>query len=188
MDFLEEDTITIPSQKFALISIVSPQSNQKANISAMKIKGVFEHKEDAQKYVSKLMQHDDTYDIYLVDMYKWLAVPPDVTSIEGQVHQEKQLNDIIQGHKEQQLLAKSHFEERKRFEVEKKLEKRLEELKNGGSSEIDPSLVIKQEDLQDLVWKPGKPLSEEEFKKMRDNNEDVEVITVPTDVKGKSPM
>lgn len=187
MDFLEEDTITLPSQQYALISIVSPQSNQKANVTALKIKGVFEHKEDAQKYVSKLMKHDDTYDIYLVDMYKWLAIPPDVSSIEGQVHQEKQLNDIIQGHKEQQLLAKSHFEERKRFEIEKTLAKRLEALKNGESSSSDSSLVIKEEDLKDIAWKPGKPLSEEEFNKLKET-ESVDVIKVPTDIKGKKPM
>ena len=186
MDFLEEDTITIPSQNYALISIVSPQSNQKANITALKIKGVFEHKEDAQKYVSKLMQNDDTYDIFLVDMYKWLAIPPDLSSIEGQVHQEKELNEIIQGHKEQQLLAKSHFEERKRYEIEKQLEKRLESLKAGESSSSNTNIELKEDDLKDIAWKPGKPLTEEEFNKLKEN-ENVEVIKVQNDVKGKSP-
>ena len=104
MDFLDEDTVTIPSQNYALISIVSPNSTQKSNVTALKIKGVFEHREDAQKYVQKLMQIDDTYDIFLVDMYKWLAIPPDMCSIDAQVHQEKQLNDIIQDVLNQELL------------------------------------------------------------------------------------
>ena len=170
MDFLDEDTQTLAGQKFALISVVSPQSNQKSNICAMKIKGVFEHREDAECYVKKLMQLDNTFDIFLVDMYKWLAIPPNIESIEAQEHQEKELNDIIKGHKEQQILAKSHFEERKRFEIEQQLKKLT-------SANIDSNV-----DLSDLRFKIGKPLSEEDFKQL--NSEQSLII----DTKGKQKI
>lgn len=119
-DHLEEDFIQIPSQKYALISVVSPTSTQKFNHCALKIRGVFSTKEDAEHYVKRLMQADDTFDIYLVDMYKWLPIPPDNDKIDDIVHQEEMLNEIVQGHKESQLQAKQHFEERKKEAMEVK--------------------------------------------------------------------
>lgn len=113
IDHLEEDFIQIPSQRYALISIVSPQSNQKYNSCALKIRGVFATEEEGRRHADKLAKMDTTFDVFLVDMYKWLPIPPDADKIDDQVYQEKMLNDIIQGHKEQQLLVKQHFEERK---------------------------------------------------------------------------
>ena len=113
IDHLEEDLIQIPSQRFALISIVSPQSNQQYNSCALKIRGVFATEDEGRRHADKLSKMDSTFDVFLVDMYKWLPIPPDADKIDDQVYQEQMLNDIIQGHKEQQMLVKQHFEERK---------------------------------------------------------------------------
>lgn len=113
IDHLEEDLIQIPSQRFALISIVSPQSNQQYKSCALKIRGVFATEEEGRRHADKLSKMDSTFDVFLVDMYKWLPIPPDADKIDDQVYQEQMLNDIIQGHKEQQILVKQHFEERK---------------------------------------------------------------------------
>jgi len=118
VDHLEEDFVQIPSQQYALISIVSPTSTQQHKACALKIRGVFSTKEDAQHHVKRLQQADNTFDIYLVDMYKWLPIPPNDDAIQDKEYQETMLNDIIQGHKEQQLRAKQHFEERKRESLE----------------------------------------------------------------------
>ena len=112
-DHLEEDAIQIPSQRFALISVVSPQSNQKHTTCALKIRGVFATEEEGRRHADKLSKMDSTFDVFLVDMYKWLPIPPDTDLIEDKVYQEKVLNDIIQGHKEQQVLVQQHFEEQK---------------------------------------------------------------------------
>jgi len=45
-------------------------------------------------------------------MYSWLLLPPDPELIK-QEHIDKKLNEIISGHRESQLKAKMHFEERK---------------------------------------------------------------------------
>ena len=112
-DYLEEDLIQIPSQRYALISIVSPQSTQKYNSCALKIRGVFATEDEGRRHADKLSKMDTTFDVFLVDMYKWLPIPPDTDLIEDKVYQEKVLNDIIQGHKEQQVLVQQHFEEQK---------------------------------------------------------------------------
>jgi len=135
IDHLEEDFIQIPSQKYALISVVSPKSTQKHSVCALKIRGVFSTKEDAEHYVKRLMQADDTFDVYLVDMYKWLPIPPENDMIEDKVYQEEMLNEIIQGHKESQLQAKQHFEERKKDSL------KIRNTDEGGpSSNVDESV------------------------------------------------
>lgn len=127
IDHLEEDLIQIPSQRFALISIVSPQSNQKYQSCALKIRGVFATEEEGRRHANKLAKMDTTFDVFLVDMYKWLPIPPDTDHIDDQVYQDKMLNDIIQGHKEQQLLVKQHFEERKMESMMQRIEPIVEE-------------------------------------------------------------
>ena len=113
-DHLDEDFIKLSGQNFALISVVSPSSSQKHDVCAMKIRGVFDTKEDAQHHVKRLMQSDSTFDVFLVDMYKWLPIPPDNSKIDDAVYQEDVLNDIIRGHREEQLRVKEHFDERKK--------------------------------------------------------------------------
>ena len=110
---LEPDTITIPGQNYALISVVSPTSNQKHKECALKIKGVFDTVENAQNWAKKLQQVDGTFDIFLVKLYEWGPIPPNLDMIENQQYQEEVLNEIIQGHKDEQIRAKQFFNEHK---------------------------------------------------------------------------
>tara|TARA_B110000008_G_C16900886_1_gene536689 strand:+ start:244 stop:918 length:675 start_codon:yes stop_codon:yes gene_type:complete len=111
---VDKDSFTIPGQNYALISIVSPETTQKTkDFSAIKIKGVFDKIDDAREHADKLQKLDPTFDIYVVEMYSWLLVPPDPELIE-QVHVDTKLNEIIAGHRESQLKSKMYFEERKR--------------------------------------------------------------------------
>lgn len=112
-DHLETDPITVPGQNYALISIVSDQSNQKHDKCGVKIRGVFNTKEDAQHHAKKLQALDQTFDVFLVEMYKWLLVPPDISKIDEQHHADEILNNIVQTHKEEQVKAKQLYEERK---------------------------------------------------------------------------
>jgi len=96
---------------------VSPQGGQKSENICLKIKGVFNTLDDANKHAEMLQKIDSTFDIYVVEMYSWLLVPPDPTLIE-QKHVDSKLNEIIGGHRESQLKAKMYFEERKRELIE----------------------------------------------------------------------
>lgn len=113
IDHLEEDLIQIPSQRYALISIVSPQSNQKFDTCALKIRGVFATEDEAKRHATRLSKNDTTFDVFMVDMYKWLPIPPSTDLVEDRVYQDERLNDLIQGHKDQQMLVQQHYEERK---------------------------------------------------------------------------
>ena len=110
---VDTDINTVPGQNYALISIVAPSSNQKADNICLKIKGVYDKLPDARKQAELLQKMDDTFDIYVVEMYKWLLVPPNPELLE-QIHVDNKLNEIIGGHREDQLKSKMYFEERKR--------------------------------------------------------------------------
>ena len=110
---VDKDSEKISGQNYALISVVSPQGNQKSENICLKIKGVFNNLEEANKHAEMLQKIDSTFDIYVVEMYSWLLVPPDHSLIE-QKHVDSKLNEIIGGHRESQLKSKMYFEERKR--------------------------------------------------------------------------
>lgn len=114
---VDKDSEKVAGQNYALISVVSPQGGQKSENICLKIKGVFNSLDDANKHAEILQKIDSTFDIYVVEMYSWLLVPPDPTLIE-QKHVDSKLNEIIGGHRESQLKAKMYFEERKRELIE----------------------------------------------------------------------
>lgn len=118
IDYLKQDdeSMQIPGQKYALISVVSPTSNQKNDTCGVKIRGVFETIGEAKKQAEMLSKQDSIFDVYLVELYKWLPIPPDNDMIKSQEYQDEVLNTLIQGHADEQIRAKQFFEERK-YEV-----------------------------------------------------------------------
>lgn len=122
IDFLKGDNNLLSGQKYALISVVSPESNQKNKTCAVKIKAVFESVEEAQIHAKKLQKEDSVFDIYLVEMGKWLPIPPDAEHIDSQVYQDGMLNDIIKSHVDEKERARHFFEERKQELVDGKLD------------------------------------------------------------------
>ena len=135
-DFLTEDPIKIPKQNYALISVVSPSSSQQYVSCALKIRGVFSTEKEAQKHANTLMQLDSNFDVFLVEMNKWLPIPPDMDKIEDQVYQNKKLNELIQGYHEEQFKSKQYFESRKQEEIEDAI-RRLQEEKTKNEEKIE---------------------------------------------------
>ena len=113
VDYLQADSLQIPGQKYALISVVSPSSSQKNDTCGVKIRGVFETVEEANIQAKKLSQVDPLFDVFLVELYKWLPIPPDKEMIQNQEYQDEVLNSIVKGHADEQIRAKEFFEQRK---------------------------------------------------------------------------
>ena len=130
-DYLDEDVITVPAQNFALLSFVGPDQRQKNERMGMKIRGVFNTREDADAHIKKLRRFDTQMDIYLVDMYRWVLIPPPSNPLELEhadvEYDQRFLNDLMKGYRENQQLAKAHFEERKKAVIEEGIDKHLTE-------------------------------------------------------------
>ena len=114
MDTLEQDYITVPGQLYACISIVGPDCPQKTDKFGIKIRGTFPSKDDAERHAKRLQKEDATFDIYVVDMYKWLLIPPDPDQIADVHYSNEKLEEIMVKYRENQAMAASMFEKRKR--------------------------------------------------------------------------
>ena len=111
---LEQDLTTVPGQLYALISLVGPELPQKSEKFGLKIRGVFNTREEAANHAKRLQKEDATFDIYVVDMYKWLLIPPDREKIEDVHYQNEKLEEIMTKYQENQRMAAAMFEKRKK--------------------------------------------------------------------------
>ena len=110
---LETDYTTIPGQIFACLSIIGPEAPQRNDKFGIKIRGAFATRDEAANHAKRLQKEDPTFDIYVVDMYKWLLIPPDPTKIEDVHYTNEKLEEIMSGYKENQAQAARMFQERK---------------------------------------------------------------------------
>jgi hypothetical protein len=141
---LETDPIKVPGQNWACVSFVSPTSNQKSSAIGMKIRGCFDHREEAVEHVKRLIRLDPTFDIFICDMYNWCLVPPDPEHINDQTYQDETLNTIIGEYRKNQIYAKEHFEERKR----EMMEQAADELKRAALKKLEEESQKELEDSQ----------------------------------------
>ncbi len=111
---LEQDYTTVPGQLYACLSIVGPDCPQKTDKFGIKIRGCFSTRDEAANHAKRLQKEDSTFDIYVVDMYKWLLIPPDAALIEDAHYTNEKLEEIMVKYRENQSMAAKMFEERKR--------------------------------------------------------------------------
>ena len=114
MASLEQDYTVVPGQVFACLSVVGPECPQKTDKFGIKIRGCFATNAEAAAHAKRLQKEDATFDIYVVDMYKWLLIPPDPAKIEDTHYNEDKLEEMMQQYKENQSQGKKMFEDRKR--------------------------------------------------------------------------
>lgn len=131
IDYLTEDP-SIPSQKYALISIVGPNMRQKCDVWGLKIRGVADSLDNAKALTKRIMKLDKDYDIYTVDIGKFfpLAVEPyDVADVE---YENQQLNDLIKSYLENKEKANEHWHHRK----QEMIKEAIREGKEDGQREL----------------------------------------------------
>jgi hypothetical protein len=114
MASLEQDYTVVPGQLFACLSVVGPECPQKTDKFGIKIRGAFATRDEAANHAKRLQKEDPTFDIYVVDMFKWLLVPPDPNTIEDVHYTNEKLEEIMSKYRENQAQAARMFEERKR--------------------------------------------------------------------------
>ena len=119
MGSLEQDYLTVPGQLFACISFVGPDLPQKNEQLGMKIRGCFATRDEAASHAKRLQKEDALVDIYVVDMYKWLLIPPQRDQIENVHYQNEKLEEIMTKYRENQAAAAAMFEKRKRDMIAK---------------------------------------------------------------------
>ena len=128
---LESDYTTVPGQLYACLSVVGPDCPQKTDKFGIKIRGCFANRDEASSHAKRLQKEDATFDIYVVDMYKWLLIPPNRDQIDDVHYGEEKLEEIMTKYKENQSMAAKMFEERKRDSMAKSQEGDMPFIKPG---------------------------------------------------------
>ena len=118
---LETDYTTVPGQVFACLSIIGPEAPQKNDKFGIKIRGAFATRDEAANHAKRLQKEDTTFDIYVVDMYKWLLIPPDSSKIADVHYNNEKLEEIMSGYKDNQAQAARMFSERKQGMMKDKI-------------------------------------------------------------------
>jgi len=111
---LEQTYTTLPGQVYACMSVIGPDCPQKSDKFGLKIYGCFGSRDEASSHAKRLQKEDATFDIYVVDMYKWLLIPPDRDHIADVHYNDEKLEEIMSKYRENQALGTKMFEERKR--------------------------------------------------------------------------
>jgi hypothetical protein len=117
-EVLQKDTIRVPGQEYAIISVISPKTRQKYDDLAIKIRGVFKDIDQAKSHAAKLQKADSMFDIYVVEMYGWLLLPPNNENIEETNYADAKLDELIKSHDKEIEDARLAFEEHKKEQKE----------------------------------------------------------------------
>jgi hypothetical protein len=88
-------------------------------------------RDEASSHARRLQKEDATFDIYVVDMYKWLLIPPDREHIDDVHYNDDKLEEIMSKYRENQALGTKMFEERKRDMIAKPLKGDMPYIKPG---------------------------------------------------------
>lgn len=112
VDHLNEDEV-IKTQQFVCISFLSPEGIKNCSVRGLKIRGVYATKEEADKRADELQKIDPDFDVFVGEVGKWLPWDPEPNSVEDQVYQEKELNDLMKGYKDNLDKAKKMQQQRK---------------------------------------------------------------------------
>tara|TARA_Y100000389_G_C17470948_1_gene530731 strand:- start:8873 stop:9367 length:495 start_codon:yes stop_codon:yes gene_type:complete len=115
-DILEEDTYEqlAMGQRYGVISVTrSLEGPDQKTYVAVKLKGCFGTNEQAQEHANAIAKINNKYDIFVCPLGKWLMLPPDLTKIDDQQHQDQMLTNIMNNHNDKQELERIDFDERK---------------------------------------------------------------------------
>jgi len=123
--FSAVDAIKVPDVHVGIVSFVEPDPayiREDIQIPegcvAVKFRGAFDTKKEAEEFMeSTLSKIEKDVDMYVVDMYKWLLVPPHIDDVQEVKYREEYLQDMFTGRAESQKAARMHALEREKEEA-----------------------------------------------------------------------
>lgn len=114
------DQVKVPDVNFAIISFAEsdPERHEvetPAGCLGVKFRGAFASKKEAEDFLeSTLSKLERDVDMFIVDMYKWLLLPPHVDDIKDVRYREDYLQNMFSSYEESQKAAKLHQLEREK--------------------------------------------------------------------------
>lgn len=100
-------------QNFYCVSFLSPEGIKNCSLRGLKIRGVFGTRQEADARAKELQEADPNFHVFVGEVGKWCPWDPDPNSITDQQYQEKELNELMKGYKDNLEKSKKMQKERK---------------------------------------------------------------------------
>ena len=97
-DYLGPAKLTVEGQGWEVIQIIGPGLRQQTKETCIRLLGGFPEKVDADAYAKEYRKLEDTYDIYVVQKYRWLPIPHEVHDVGEVKYDEEAINDLLRVH------------------------------------------------------------------------------------------
>lgn len=116
--FSSVDSIKVPEMNVAIVSFMETDPERREvetpdGVVGIKFRGAFDTKKEAEAFLeSTLSKIEREVDMYIVDMYKWLLLPPHVEDIKDVRYREDYLHELFSSYEESQKAAQLHHLER----------------------------------------------------------------------------
>ena len=107
----------------------------KTSVRGVKIRGVYQSRQEAEMRASKLHKTDSNFHVYVGQVGYWLPWDPTADKIEDEHFTDTQLNELMQKYKENNVNKDIFYEEQKRDKIKSAQEERLRKEKEQKESE-----------------------------------------------------
>lgn len=101
------------------------RNNFKTNVRGVKVRGVFQSKQEADARAAKLHRSDSNFHVFVGQVGYWLPFNPCADNIEDEHFGDDQLNNLMQKYKENNVNKDIFYEDQKRDKVKAAQEERL---------------------------------------------------------------
>lgn len=137
------------------------QNNFQTNVRGLKVRGVYNTKEEANRRAKKLQTLDSDFNVFVGQVGYWLPWDPCADKIEDENFINSQLNDMMDKYKENNINKDLFYEEQKREKVKAAREEVIRKKKEEAAQkkavedkvvqepepELEPELETKSDDL-----------------------------------------
>ncbi len=100
-------------QNWYCVSFLSPEGIKNCSLRGLKVRGVFGTQEEANARAKEIQESDPNFHVFVGEVGKWCPWDPDPNSVKDQEYQNKELNDLMKGYKDNLEKSKKMQKERK---------------------------------------------------------------------------
>ena len=101
------------------------RNNFKTSVRGVKIRGVYQSRQEAELRASKLHKSDSNFHVFVGQVGYWLPWDPSADKIEDETFADTQLNELMTKYKENNVNKDIFYEEQKRDKIKAAQEERL---------------------------------------------------------------
>ena len=145
----------------------------KTNIRGLKMRGVYNTKEEATNRAKKLQSIDSDFHVFVGQVGYWLPWDPCADKIEDEQYINSQLNEMMEKYKENTINKDIFYEEQKRKKVKAAREEALrkkKEKENEGNNDVEENIPDDKEKNKDV--EENIPDDKEKNKNVEENTPD----------------